>query len=89
MNCWVCNLPGNGICRFCGREQTGNRGQGIGGSPAPAPSTLPPVPSDDILDLLSHLVDNSLVVHEVTAQGQSRYRFLETIDVDDASILKN
>ena len=19
MNCWVCNLPGNAICRFCGR----------------------------------------------------------------------
>lgn len=19
MNCWVCNLPANGVCRFCGR----------------------------------------------------------------------
>lgn len=19
MNCWACNLPGNAICRFCGR----------------------------------------------------------------------
>jgi hypothetical protein len=19
MNCWICNLPSNGICRFCGR----------------------------------------------------------------------
>lgn len=19
MNCWTCNLPGNAVCRFCGR----------------------------------------------------------------------
>jgi hypothetical protein len=19
MNCWVCDLPANGVCRFCGR----------------------------------------------------------------------
>ena len=34
---------------------------------------------DDILDLLSGLVEHSLVVAEVTAEGTTRYRMLETI----------
>jgi predicted ATPase len=34
---------------------------------------------DEVLDLLSHLVDKSLVVVEESASGERRYRLLETI----------
>src|SRR5205823_3557718 len=35
--------------------------------------------TDDVLDLLSRLVDRSLVIAEETASGETRYRLLETI----------
>jgi non-specific serine/threonine protein kinase len=37
------------------------------------------IEKDDMLDLLSHLVDKSLVVVEDAAAGGRRYRFLETV----------
>ncbi|MFL5805417.1 MAG: ATP-binding protein [Roseiflexaceae bacterium] len=37
------------------------------------------VASDDVLDLLAHLVDKSLVVVEPQASGAARYRLLETV----------
>lgn len=43
--------------------------------PAPAPNAQSPTPSD-VLDLLAHLVDKSLVVAERTG-GEVRYRLLE------------
>lgn len=41
--------------------------------------TQPLLETWQILDLLSHLVDKSLVVYEEDAQGRGRYRLLETM----------
>jgi len=41
-------------------------------------SPSPPLESWQILDLLTHLVEKSLVVYEETGDGQGRYRLLET-----------
>jgi predicted ATPase/class 3 adenylate cyclase len=38
-----------------------------------------PIASDDVLDLLTHLVDKSLVLAEARAHGGMRYRMLETL----------
>lgn len=52
------------------------------GGPGPASSTLPPfhspIPSPDVLDLLTALVDRSLVIYE-EGEGSPRYRLLETV----------
>ena len=37
------------------------------------------IDQDEVLDLLSHLVGNSLVVVDESASGERRYRLLETI----------
>lgn len=39
----------------------------------------PPLETWQILDLLAHLVEKSLVVYEEDAQGRGRYRLLETV----------
>ncbi len=62
-------------------------------------SPLPqsPLRADDVLDLLSHLVDKSLVVLDDSA-GETRYRMLETIrqyarekllDANESELLRN
>ena len=45
----------------------------------PVPVAPPRLESGEIVDLLSHLVDKSLVVYEENASGQGRYRLLETV----------
>ena len=41
--------------------------------------TCNPIRPDDVLELLSHLVDRSLVITERTPRGEVRYRFLEPV----------
>src|SRR5437588_67312 len=47
-------------------------------SAPPTPDAQRPTPHDDVLDLLSALVDRSLVLAEEAAEGL-RYRMLETV----------
>lgn len=44
---------------------------------SPFPNPYSPIPN--VLDGIASLVDKSLVVHEIGADGESRYRLLETI----------
>lgn len=70
------------LCRFCGRD--------LPPAPAAAAPVLSPaapaVPSDaavldeaEILELLTALVQKSLVVYEEDEQGRGRYRLLQTV----------
>lgn len=45
----------------------------------PRPSPQAPIESWDVLDLLTSLVEKSLVVYEEDEQGRGRYRLLETV----------
>jgi predicted ATPase/class 3 adenylate cyclase len=59
----------------------GDGGQGIGGGDKPSLIPTPqPLTPEDVLDLLTHLVDKSLVVVDESGEGEAaRYRMLETI----------
>jgi predicted ATPase/class 3 adenylate cyclase len=64
-----------------GVQESGARGQGEAGSlnpPLAKQSSAIRNPQLDVLDLLSHLVDKSLVVAEEEG-GEARYRLLETV----------
>lgn len=66
-------------CRHCGYEFA---------PPAAVPMSSPPLPAavaavrikpDDIVDLLTHLVEKNLVIYDEDENGQGRYRLLETV----------
>jgi predicted ATPase/DNA-binding NarL/FixJ family response regulator len=63
-----------------GEEATGNGERATGESGAlSVPRSSLPVAADDALDLLTRLVDKSLVQAETQADGEVRFRMLETI----------
>jgi hypothetical protein len=72
------------LCRFCGRDLAP---PGAPAAPAlpvtPAPPGEPPcpapLPETEVFDLLTALVEKSLVVYEEDEQGRGRYRMLETV----------
>jgi hypothetical protein len=68
-------------CRFCGYVFP-VPGDGASET-APRPSTAQPaaaeITAEEIADLLSGLVEKSLVSHEEDEQGRGRYRLLETV----------
>ena len=55
----------------------------VGGDPEPAVTDTPPgahtLPSEDVLEVLSQLVNKSLVVVDPDQEAEARYRLLETI----------
>ncbi|MDS1272490.1 LuxR C-terminal-related transcriptional regulator [Lipingzhangella sp. LS1_29] len=58
-------------------------------SAGPAGSRGPRIAKEDILDLLSSLVDRSLVVLSGEHHGRARYRMLDTIRAYAADLLRN
>ena len=62
-------------CRFCGEWLP------EAGEPAKAPGSpaAAPVGQRQVLDLLTHMADRSLVVYEEDEHGHGRYRLLETM----------
>jgi hypothetical protein len=64
------------LCRFCGRDLPAPLDTA---SPAQEPAvSRPRVRRDETFDLLTALVEKSLIVYEEDEQGQGRYRLLET-----------
>jgi len=72
-------------CKHCGEFLNAAVAEPVAVAAAPSPAPLPqaaaPVPLEagQVFDLLSHLVDRSLAVYEEDANGQGRYRLLETV----------
>jgi hypothetical protein len=73
------------LCRFCGRElsltqaDSALAAKGTAVGPAQALPSAPGVDQSEIFDLLTALVEKSLVGYEETEQGKGRYRLLETV----------
>jgi non-specific serine/threonine protein kinase len=70
-------------CKHCGSEVAANAGAptvpASAGSVARSGPVAPVIEKGRVLDLLSGLVEKSLVVYEEDENGEGRYRLLETI----------
>jgi hypothetical protein len=64
------------LCRFCGRDLPPAPGASPAGKLAASPHVLR---QPEIFELLTALIEKSLVVYEEDEQGQGRYRLLETV----------
>jgi hypothetical protein len=72
------------LCRFCGHDLAPPDTTAVPapvGNPVPAvePSASTCLDQSEIFDLLTVLVEKSLVVYEEDEQGRGRYRLLETV----------
>src|SRR5678810_156077 len=72
------------LCRFCGRDLPR---PGAVGEPGPTATpaalealteTPAAIPPSEVFELLTGLVEKSLVIYEEDEQGKGRYRLLET-----------